>query len=216
MTPPRMTPPRTTPPRTTPRRSFGPAVLLGLASAALLSVAGQKPMLRVPDSYLDDVGMGAATKSYAEVFREELPLVGALALLTLACWGVLLVTRGPVRRGFALVAALSAAGALVALAVGGFGDHGALARDVAETIGASRATEEQLPIERTGWFWAALVTSVLAVLAGAVAVRFAPWWPEMGSRYDAPSDAVESDRPVEEQSNLELWKSLDEGHDPTT
>jgi hypothetical protein len=36
----------------------------------------------------------------------------------------------------------------------------------------------------------------------------------MGSRYDAPgSDPVEV--PPEEQTNLDLWKSIDEGRDPT-
>jgi hypothetical protein len=44
----------------------------------------------------------------------------------------------------------------------------------------------------------------------------------MGSRYDAPAGreggrTTEDDAPTppEETSNLDLWKALDEGHDPT-
>jgi hypothetical protein len=41
----------------------------------------------------------------------------------------------------------------------------------------------------------------------------------MGSRYDAPTAAATStatpDQPVEEQSSIDIWKSLDEGEDPT-
>ncbi len=56
-------------------------------------------------------------------------------------------------------------------------------------------------------------------MASLAAVRLAPQWPEMGSRYDAPTSAAAAGavvaRPVAEQSNLDLWRSLDEGHDPT-
>jgi hypothetical protein len=38
----------------------------------------------------------------------------------------------------------------------------------------------------------------------------------MGSKYDAPTGPVVTRRPVQEQSSLELWKSLDEGQDPTS
>ena len=44
-----------------------------------------------------------------------------------------------------------------------------------------------------------------------------PGWPEMGRRYDAPADATaERAAPLpEEQENLDLWKAMDEGRDPT-
>jgi len=37
----------------------------------------------------------------------------------------------------------------------------------------------------------------------------------MGSRYDAPGAAGSADRPEEPESNLDIWKALDEGRDPT-
>ena len=63
----------------------------------------------------------------------------------------------------------------------------------------------------------AAVTSVVLVVAGALAVAWCPAWPEMGSRYDAPGAAGEAAPavPAEEQTNLDLWKQLDEGRDPT-
>ena len=70
--------------------------------------------------------------------------------------------------------------------------------------------------------------SVLTLAAGLAAVRFIPSWPEMGTRYDAPTgaprtdaSAATSDGPAgagpdpAEKSNRDLWKSLDEGSDPT-
>jgi hypothetical protein len=49
-----------------------------------------------------------------------------------------------------------------------------------------------------------------------LAMRWAPQWPEMGSRYDAPGVQSEpASVPPEDQSSLDLWKALDEGKDPT-
>ena len=50
------------------------------------------------------------------------------------------------------------------------------------------------------------------MLSTLAAVRLTPSWPEMGTRYDSPTGEV---APVEPEGNLELWKALDEGHDPT-
>ena len=70
-------------------------------------------------------------------------------------------------------------------------------------------------ITHTGWFWVAAVGAVLSVVATVAAVLCAPYWPEMGSRYDAPGAAKAPAVPPEDQSSLDLWKAMDEGHDPT-
>jgi hypothetical protein len=44
-----------------------------------------------------------------------------------------------------------------------------------------------------------------------VAVRFCPVWPEMGSRYDAPATRPQA----EDLDDLDLWRAIDQGHDPT-
>jgi hypothetical protein len=64
----------------------------------------------------------------------------------------------------------------------------------------------------------AAVAAVLAVLTTLAAVRLVPTWPEMGRKYDAPVDTTTSpaaEQPPEEQENLDLWKAMDEGRDPT-
>ena len=61
------------------------------------------------------------------------------------------------------------------------------------------------------------------MLASTVlALRLVRTWPEMGSRYDAPTGArggdgtdpaeAPADHPTE---NIDIWKALDEGRDPT-
>ena len=63
------------------------------------------------------------------------------------------------------------------------------------------------------WWLLALAAGVVGVLAAAAALLWAPSWPEMGTRYDAPNDSATADRGAD--TNLDIWKALDEGKDPT-
>ncbi|MBM0127498.1 Trp biosynthesis-associated membrane protein [Pimelobacter simplex] len=196
------------------RRTFGPVVLLGLAGSGFAAVAGHKEMLAIPEATLTAAGGIAPTVQERSV---EFPLAGALALVALAAWGVLLVTRGVVRRGAGVLALVAAAGIVVVVVVGGFVQDDEAASDLATRLGLNLAAVE---VERSGWLWVALGCATVALVAAGAAVRLVPSWPEMGSRYDAPTVAgttaatASADDPAE-QSNLDLWKSLDEGHDPT-
>jgi uncharacterized membrane protein (TIGR02234 family) len=143
-------------------------------------------------------------------YDTHLPLVTALGLVVLACWGVVLVTRGRVRRAVAALGVLASAGAVVAAVVGGVTMPGRL-KDEVMALGAA----EGLDTSVTLWCILAVVGSVVSVLACVQAVRLAPGWPEMGSRYDAPGAAGVPEQPPEEQSSLDLWKAMDEGRDPT-
>ncbi len=200
------------------RKTFGPVVLLGLGSAALAAVAGSKPMAEVDGVWLDDRNLRAMVEAQFErAGGDELPLAGALALVLLATWGVLLVTRGRVRRAVAVVALASAAGVVAATLLGYSGLVDSMRDELAPLVG-DRSQMNEIPIDHTAWFWTLLVAGLLGVLASAAAVRWAPEWPEMGTRYDAPTAGGGSATPVgepQEQTNLDLWKSLDEGHDPT-
>jgi uncharacterized membrane protein (TIGR02234 family) len=195
------------------RRTFGPTVLLGLAGSGFAAVAGHKEMLAVPQETITAAGGLALDAQQRSV---QFPLAGALALVALAAWGVLLVTRGVVRRVVAVLALLAAAGVGVVTVVGGFVQDDSLATDLVARIGLNSAAVE---VERTPWLWVAVLTSLVAVLAAGAAVRLVPDWPEMGSRYDAPTGARDTSAPAAddpaERSNLDLWKSLDEGSDPT-
>lgn len=186
------------------RRTFGPVVLVGLASAGLTAIAAEKPAVDGGGS------RGGAGSLLTLSFDGNLPLVTALALVALACWGVVLVTRGLVRRAVALLGSLAAAGALVAAlaAYAQVGDQ--LRRELAQ-VGIDNAQ-----IGHTGWYWTAVFAAVVSVASAALAVAWAPAWPEMGRRYDAPGAAVERPAEVEEPTNLDLWKAMDEGRDPTT
>lgn len=186
-----------------PRRTFGPVVLLGLASAGLAALAGTRPWA--------SLGEEQAITSPVGGDPGEMPLAGALALVVLACWGVVLVSRGVVRRAVAALALVAAAGLVVTVVVGWSQTIDQVRTDAVSLDGSAEAGH-------TAWWWVALAVSLLAVVASALAVRLTPHWPEMGRRYDAPGAAAVEARPgvaPEEQSHLDLWKALDEGHDPT-
>lgn len=193
-------------------------MLLGLAASGFAALAGHREMLTLPQDYLESVGLISLEGQDGTLV--EFPLAGALGLVALACWGVLLVTRGVVRRAVAVLAALAALGIVTVVVIGGFLQVDDAAEDLASRLGATSFTE--LPLERSVWFWVALAASVVALAAAVVAVRDVPQWPEMGTRYDAPTGprasgttATDATEDPAEQSNLDLWKSLDEGSDPT-
>ena len=131
-----------------------------------------------------------------------MPLAAALSLVVLACWGVVLVTRRRVRRAVAALGLLAALGLAATVVVGWV----TLDDQVLELLRAQptqASTRGGAEVATTGWFWAA-------------AVRLVPHWPEMGDRYDAPGTGDgAAGVPSDDASNLDLWKAMDEGHDPT-
>jgi uncharacterized membrane protein (TIGR02234 family) len=188
------------------RRTFVPVAGGGLAAGVLLAVASARPWV---------TGTALAGDPFDTVADAgKMPLASALSLVLLACWGVVLFTRRVVRRSVAGLALLTALGALATVVVG----YTTLPDRVADAVtevglahgGGTVATGT------TGWFWVAAVTAVASVVATALAVAWSPAWPEMGSRYDAPGTAApRDDVPPEERSSIDLWKSQDEGRDPT-
>jgi uncharacterized membrane protein (TIGR02234 family) len=178
------------------RRWFGPAVLGGLVGSALAALAGAKPWA-APDH--------SAGTALVDHSGGHVPLAGALGLVALACWGVVLVTRGRVRRAVAALGALVSVGLLVTTVLGR-----SSALDSARSATVDLGTRDTA-VHVTGWWWAALVAAVLTVAAFALAVRFCGAWPEMGSRYDAPAS-----RPrAEDLDDVDLWRAIDQGQDPT-
>jgi uncharacterized membrane protein (TIGR02234 family) len=183
------------------RRTFGPVVLLGLLGGGLLAIAGNNPV------------MGSEESSAFVSYDAHLPLALSLGLVVLATWGVVLVTRGRIRRAVAGLGVVASAGALAAVLVAWSQVSDRLASELAE-VGVADAD-----VGATAWWWCALLGAVLSLVSTVLAVLLAPSWPEMGSRYDAPVAGTAPD-PVpdvapEEQSSLDLWKAMDEGRDPT-
>jgi uncharacterized membrane protein (TIGR02234 family) len=189
------------------RRTFAPVVLAGLGAAVLTAVAGNQVWVDVAETEpTDETWVIGWTKT------GEVPLAGALSLVVLACWGVLLVSRGRVRRVVAVFGLVAAVGVLATVVVGFWSADDAVSDALIE-IGASG-----YEVSHTGWYWVALVAALLSVAATALAVRWAPAWPAMGAKYDAPAGgaaAAAAVPPAEELSETELWKAIDEGRDPT-
>lgn len=189
------------------RRTFGVVVVSGLAAGTLVAVAGTRAAVSVE---ADGRSAAMVTAGTTQGDALTMPLVTSLALVALASWGVLLVTRGRVRRLAAVLALLASGGALVAAVVA----HGSLHETVEEAlaqVGASGSAEV------TGWYLAALLGALDLTLTAAMAVWLVPTWPEMGSRYDAPTavDGSASVPPDDDDSPLDLWRAMDEGRDPT-
>ena len=188
------------------RRTFAPVVLAGLASGGLAALAGSRAWATFDQQPDTSAGAGAYSSSLTLTLSRlpEAPLVTALALVVLACWGVLLVTRRRFRRAVAVLGLLASLGTLAGAVVA----FATTPADLRDTFSAARVSVD---VGRPAWPYLGVVASLVSVLATAAAVRFVPGWPEMGSRYDAPGTAPEP----REETSLDLWRALDDGRDPT-
>ena len=190
------------------RRTFGPVVLLGLAAAGLASVSASHPWLGGGVTATDTTSTLAVSFDPAES-----PLAAALGLVLLATWGVLLVTRGVFRRAVAWLGAAAAVGYAVTTAVAPW----QLRSAVEEVTRATTGTVER-DLNVTAWWWAALAAAVLACLTSGAAALWVRHWPEMGTKYDAPTGgraATAVENATVPTDNIDIWKALDEGRDPT-
>jgi uncharacterized membrane protein (TIGR02234 family) len=200
------------------RRGFAPTVAAGLASAGLTAVAANQTWATAEA----EAGQFAFT-TLTEA--PQVPLVLTLALVVLAAWGVLLVTRGRARRLVAWLGVVAAAGALVAAVAGRWTLEASFERDFADQ-GATAV------VDFGAWWWVAVAAAGLSLVTTVLAAVQVGRWPEMGTRYDAPGTAGPSagspagspgettagspgETPAAEQTNLDLWRSIDEGRDPT-
>jgi hypothetical protein len=84
--------------------------------------------------------------------------------------------------------------------------------DAVSAVVAKGATDDASSASLTGWFVLCAVTAGLTLAAFVVAVVAAPRWPAMGSRYDAPAASPDAEALRTEQ---DMWRTLDDGRDPT-
>jgi uncharacterized membrane protein (TIGR02234 family) len=189
------------PVRPPPRSRFAPVLLAGLAAGTLTAVASNRTAFALDNAS----GTGAGSVSPATDIDGSMPLATSLGLVFLAAWGVLLVTRGVVRRALAWLVLTASLGLVVSVGAA----YLTLPDDLRGQLRASGMTS--VSISPTGWFWVAAVGAVLSLGTGLIALRRVGSWPEMGTRYDAPGTTTR----VDPDSNLDLWKAIEEGRDPT-
>jgi uncharacterized membrane protein (TIGR02234 family) len=193
------------------RGRFGPVVLLGVAAAGLSAVAGSKPWVAGRSGSVDTAADSAMASALSLDSVQESPLAAALALVLLACWGVLLVTRGRVRRAVAALGLVASVG-LVATVVEAIWS---LPDKLADALLRASGTDT-VTTDLTGWYAVAAAGALLSVAASGAAVALVPQWPEMGTRYDAPTGSGAADtHDAAPKENIDIWKALDEGRDPT-
>jgi uncharacterized membrane protein (TIGR02234 family) len=180
------------------RRTFGPVILAGLVAAALTTVAASR-------TWLTTSGDAAGLTITEHVSGSDAaPLGLALALVALAAWGVVLVSRRSARRVASVLGFLASAGVL-AVVVAAYTHADA----VAARALADRGAQHVATLSRSGWYWLSGLGAVAQAAVFVAAFRLAPTWPTMSSRYDAPTaERVSPD-------DTDLWKALDDGRDPT-
>ena len=181
--------------------------VLGLAAGVAAAVAGNQAWVSVDEAGSDQV-VGGAGVQLSVLADASAPPVTAMALVLLATWGVVLVTRGRFRR---VVTWLGLAAAL-----GTFGFAVLVWVVAPDDVRTTLATPD-LPVSHTVWSFIGLLAGVAAVFASVRAVRSVAGWPEINRRYDAPGTDGARQRavPIEDQTNLDLWRAMDDGNDPT-
>jgi uncharacterized membrane protein (TIGR02234 family) len=195
------------------RRTFAPVVLAGLVSAALAAVAGTKAWVTGESGGVESSEGGAMSSVLSFDSVAESPLAAALSLVLLACWGVVLVTRGRFRHAMTVLALVTAVGLTAATVAAFFNLPDVLAASLLEVSGV-----DTVSTGFTAWYPLALVAALASVGATLAAARLVGSWPEMGTKYDAPADAqAGGDAAVRgtPTENIDIWKALDEGRDPT-
>ena len=198
------------------RRLYGPCVLVGIAAGAVMLFAASRAWASV------EVAPTGMTADEVEVTGStSVPLVSAMAFVVMAAAVAVVASGGWLRRavGVLLLVAAGAAAGAVLMAGSAIDDavRDAVAASPSMTTGAAEQGSFVDAADQTVWRWITLAMALIAFAVGCLVVTYAKAWPRMGSRYDAPTKPAEHEthKPVAERDAADLWKSLDEGDDPT-
>jgi uncharacterized membrane protein (TIGR02234 family) len=186
-------------------RLYGPIVLgiLGAGALALFAVtrAWATATVRTPGVPIDTVEASGA---------DGAPVLVILAIVVVAAGLAVVASGGWVRQLVGLtIAAVAACAAVRALSldIGGAPIARAL-RESPANLGAVHPVPDV-----SSWPVVATVAFGVAALLGSCVVAFGRQWPRMGSRYDRPASAPPEQRELLEEADV--WRALDDGHDPT-
>lgn len=184
-------------------RTFLPALALGLGGAALGAIgAGQE--------WATASATAPGPREVAASGSEVAPIALPLALVALACWGAVLVLRTVGRRVVSALGAAASVGGVVAVL--------ATVRDAGTVAGELVTDAETVTMSTTAWPWVAAVGLSASAVTFAVALVRCPGWPQMSRRYDRTPATAPGAREAQEATTDEprdLWRALDDGHDPT-
>lgn len=204
-------------------RGYAATLLTGLLSALTITVGVAKPWVTANATV---TGMPRLTVSV--IGADLAPLAGAMGFVLLAAFGAVLATRGVARRAVGVV--ILVASLVVVWAAAHPGGGGRL---VGEALRAKGWTAGDYESSTVAWRWVVFAAAMLCAGAGALVVSLGPGWATMGERYDAPATQAPDDvaptaarragstpstpstPSVAPVSEVELWRALDRGHDPT-
>ena len=190
----------------TGRRLYGPIVLGTLAAGGLAFFALGRTW-----ASSNVVAEGLTADRVAATGTDAHPLGAALAVVVVASSLAILAASRRVRQTVGGFTALVALVGIWVIVFNGDAPDGAITAAV-EKSPAFTGSNHPDALQETAWSYVALAGFVVAALLGALTMRFAPSWPTMGSRYDAPP--VRSSAQQTQDDN-DMWKALDEGRDPT-
>ncbi len=195
-------------------RALALAVAGGLVGGGLALLGASRPWART-----DVAAEGFPRVAVQVLGTEAVPVVGAAALVAVTGFLALLPTSGPLRRSIAALVVLAAGGVLIGTLSAGPAVSDALDGELLATASTQGSDVPALAAsaERTWWRWLCLAGGALCLAAGSWSVLRGHTWAVMGSRYDAPAaDPGRSARTTGERTeDVDLWRALDDGRDPT-
>lgn len=171
--------------------------------AALCLFSASRPWVTAVVSVADGLPSETRTSS-----GNDAGAVGALALVALAGAGGLLAARGNLRRGVALLTAVTGL-VLVAASVRGLAGASRAATLAAEVGANARVVSRGV----SGWPVLCLVGASAVTIAAVWALVAAPRWAALGARFERTS--ANGRRSGREKRTMTAWESLDSGIDPT-
>lgn len=191
----------------TPRRLYAPVVLATLAAGGLAFFAAGRTWA---EAEVVSEGLAPATVSVSGTDAQ--PLVSALALVVVTTALAILAAGPRLRRVVGVLTILAAATGAVVVPRSGSDRLTDALTTAAEKSAAYTGPGSLGDVSNGPWDLLTIAAFVIAIALGALTVRFGPQWPTMGSRFDAPSSRPSSD----DLSDTDMWKAMDDGHDPTT
>lgn len=185
-----------------PRRLYAPVVLGLIIVGGVTWWAARRPWASVV------VGSGESPASRFDLLGSEVAAVAA-ALAIVAVAGALgvIASAGRVRQ---VVGAALALAAIAGIAATRSSPTGAIESRVNDSPALSPS--DPVVSDPTAWPWVTAGLFVVVAALALIVVIYGRRWPTMSSRYERESGAT---RPAAETTSADLWKAIDQGHDPT-